>query len=86
MVWQTWRKGDLFLTAVGVSAGAGLLAHAIFGVADAITLYDRFVFAYWLMVGLVGGAYALAVKTPMPAADNAALSRMEDAVQVTTSA
>lgn len=83
MVWQTWRKGDPFVKAVGVSAGAGLLAHTIFGVADAITLYDRFVFAYWLMVGLVGGAYVLAVKSPVPAAENAAPAE-NDALKVTT--
>jgi len=84
MVWQTWRKGDPFVKAVGVSAGAGLLAHAIFGVADAITLYDRFVFAYWLLVGLVGGAYVLAVKAPS-AVENAAPPETE-AVNATTPA
>ncbi len=57
MVWRTWREGDPFIRVVSISAAAGLLAHAIFGLADAITLFDRFTWAYWLMVGVVGAAY-----------------------------
>lgn len=63
MLVQSWRKGDSFLKAVSASVGAGLAAHAVFGLADAITLYDRFAFAYWLLVGLSGGVYALAART-----------------------
>lgn len=57
MVWQTWRMGSAFLRMVSVSATAGLLAHAVFGLADAITLFDRFIFGYWLLVALVTVAY-----------------------------
>lgn len=57
MVWQTWRKGTPFLQMVSISAAAGLLAHAVFGLADAITLFDRFIFGYWLLVALVTAAY-----------------------------
>ncbi|MBI1257216.1 MAG: hypothetical protein GC204_07070 [Chloroflexi bacterium] len=64
MVWRAWRKGDLLLRVVAVSAAAGLIAHAIFGLGDAITMYDRFAFAYWLFVGMVGGAYVLACQPP----------------------
>ena len=32
--------------------GAGLLAHAIFGLGDAITLFDRFIFLFWWLIGL----------------------------------
>lgn len=60
MVWRVWRSSSLLLRVVALSAAAGLLAHAVFGLADAITLFDRFIWAYWLLVGLVGGAYALA--------------------------
>ncbi len=75
MVWQTWRKGDRFLKAVVASAAGGLVAHAIFGLADAITLFDRFTFAYWLLVGLVGGAYVLARRLPAPEAQVASAAR-----------
>lgn len=64
MVWRTWRRGDPFLRAVVVAAAGGLVAHAIFGMADAITLFDRFTIAYWLMVGVVAGAYVLACNQP----------------------
>ena len=59
MVWRVWRKGDPLLKAVAASAAAGLIAHTIFGLGDAITMYDRFAFAYWLFVGMAGGAYVL---------------------------
>lgn len=67
MIWRTWRSGDPFLRAVSISAAAGLLAHAVFSLADAITLFDRFIFAYWLLVALVGGAYVLARRQPAEA-------------------
>lgn len=68
MVWQTWRKGTPFLRMVSVSAAAGLLAHAVFGLADAITLFDRFIFGYWLLVALVTAAYLQTKRQPAQAA------------------
>ncbi|MCC6801573.1 MAG: O-antigen ligase family protein [Anaerolineae bacterium] len=59
IIWRAWRDGDPLVRVVALSAGAGLLAHTVFGAADAITLFDRFTWAYWLLVGLAGGAYAL---------------------------
>ena len=44
--------------AVAVSAG-GLLAHAVYGMADAITLWDRFAFVFWIMLGLLAAQYWL---------------------------
>lgn len=62
VIWRTWRDGEPLVRVVALSAGAGLLAHTIFGIADAITLFDRFTWAYWLLVGLACGAYALTRK------------------------
>jgi O-antigen ligase len=62
MVWKAWRNGDLLVKTLAVSAAGGLAAHAIFGLADAITLFDRFTFAYWLLVGLAGSAYILTLR------------------------
>lgn len=64
MVWRAWRKGDPFVRAVAASAAAGLIAHSVFGIGDAITLFDRFTFAYWLFVGMAGSAYILACRLP----------------------
>ncbi|HVU13734.1 MAG TPA: O-antigen ligase family protein [Phototrophicaceae bacterium] len=69
MIWRTWRVGTPLLKAVAVCAGAAILAHAVFGLADAITMYDRFGFLYWLFAGLVGGAYALACLQPAAKTD-----------------
>ncbi len=59
MVWRVWRLGDLAARAVGVSLLAGLLAHGAFGLGDAVTLWDRFIFVYWLMVGAIAAQYWL---------------------------
>ncbi len=64
MLLRIWRSGDSFIRAAGIAAGAGLAAHAFFGLGDAITLFDRFIFAYWLLVGIVGGCYLLATRRP----------------------
>ena len=64
MVWRAWRQGDPFVKAIAASAAAGLIAHAVFGLGDAITMYDRFAFAYWLFVGMAGSAYVLACRQP----------------------
>ena len=57
MLLRIWRTNDSFARAAAFAAGAGLAAHAFFGLADAITLFDRFIFAYWLLVGIVAGCY-----------------------------
>ena len=57
MVIRAWRVGDDEIRTLGVAAGAGLLAHAIFGLTDAITLWDRFGFIFWLMLGMAGAAH-----------------------------
>ncbi len=69
MIWRTWRMGTPLLKAVAVCAGAAIFAHAVFGLADAITMYDRFGFLYWLFAGLAGGAYALACRQPAAKTD-----------------
>jgi putative inorganic carbon (HCO3(-)) transporter len=70
MAWRTWRRGDPFLRAVVAAAAGGLVAHAIFGLGDAITLFDRFTFAYWLLVGLVCGVYVLTGKKSAPSRES----------------
>lgn len=64
MLVQAWRVGDAETRALSVAVGAGLLAHAIFGLSDAITLWDRFAFIFWLMLGMAGAAYVHAQANP----------------------
>jgi hypothetical protein len=47
---------------------AGLFAHAIYGLTDAIPLWDRFAFFFWWMLGLSGAQYVL-VMLPRTASD-----------------
>ncbi len=59
---QTWRRGDEYAKAVSVSALAGLFAHGVFGLGDAITFWDRFAFLFWVVLGLVRGQHLLTTR------------------------
>jgi len=59
---ETWRQGDEYARAVSVSAFGGLLAHALFGVGDAITLWDRFAFLFWIALGLLRAQHLLTTR------------------------
>jgi O-antigen ligase len=47
-----WRNGNQTARAVAIAVGAGLLAHAVYGLGDAVTLWDRFGFLWWWLMGL----------------------------------
>lgn len=57
---MTWKRGDDRLRILAVSLAGGLISHAIYGLADAIPLWDRFYFIHWLMLGLTAAAALLA--------------------------
>jgi hypothetical protein len=63
MLVRVWREGDFYAQAVAVSLFAGLVAHGVFGLADAITLWDRFSFVFWLFIGLTTAQYVVTVRT-----------------------
>ncbi|MBE2271047.1 MAG: O-antigen ligase family protein [Anaerolinea sp.] len=67
MLWRAWRdsEGDLWARTVTAAAAAALLAHNFFGLADAITLWDRFGFLMWWFFG-VGAAQAALVARLQP--------------------
>lgn len=76
MLIQTWRQGDRSARVVAVATGAGLLAHAAFGMGDAIALWDRFIFVFWWLFGIAGAQYVVvrfrataptAISTEIPA-------------------
>lgn len=62
MLWKGWRSGDERLRIVAAAVFAGLLAHAAYGLGDAVTLWDRFSIVLWALVGLAGAQYVLAVR------------------------
>ncbi len=57
MLWRAWRNSDAASRIVVISIGGGLLAHAFYGMGDAITLWDRYSFVFWWMLGLAGAVY-----------------------------
>ena len=57
MLLQAWKNGTEATRVVSVAVGTGLLAHFIFGFTDAITLWDRFSFVFWMMLGIAGATY-----------------------------
>lgn len=59
MLWRGWRGGDPYGRIVAGAVFAGLFAHAIYATGDAITLWDRFQFIQWTLVGLAGAQWLL---------------------------
>jgi O-antigen ligase len=59
MLWQGWRSANDYARIVAMAVFAGLLAHAVYGIGDAVTLWDRFSFVLWWLVGLAGAQYVL---------------------------
>lgn len=57
MVWQCWQSGNDAARIVGVATGAALLVHALYGLGDAVALWDRFAFVFWWVLGILGGQY-----------------------------
>lgn len=55
MLYKRWRAGSRI--AVGIAAGLG--AHLIFGMLDAVTLFDRFIYVFWWLIGLAMSLEAL---------------------------
>lgn len=61
MLWRTWRIADRAGQVVAVGVAAGLLAHAVYGLGDAITLWDRYSFVFWWLLGLAAAQYSLTI-------------------------
>lgn len=57
LLWVCWRSGDAAARVVAAAAASGLLAHAVYGISDAIPLWDRFSFVYWMMLGVAAAQY-----------------------------
>ena len=62
MVWRCWRQVTRVARVPVLTIGAGLLAHAVYGLGDAITLWDRFGFLLWWMLGLLAAHYVLTIR------------------------
>ncbi len=68
-LWFIWKNGNAEARVAALAVCGGVLAHNIFGLADAIPLSDRFAFLCWWIFGLLGAQYA-AVKETTPETPN----------------
>lgn len=61
--WQVWKQGTPSQKSLVLGAWAGWIAHSIYGLGDAITLFDRFGFMGWWILGLIFACYAQSANT-----------------------
>ncbi|MCA0454268.1 MAG: O-antigen ligase family protein [Chloroflexi bacterium] len=66
MLYRTYRAGSPKQKALAVAAAGGLVAHALFGFGDAVTLWDRFAFVWWWLLALGSASYYMAVNKTNP--------------------
>ncbi|MCB9457805.1 MAG: O-antigen ligase family protein [Anaerolineaceae bacterium] len=52
-----YRHGDAAARTVAAGVAAGLLAHAVYAIGDAIPLWDRLSFIFWWLLGLAAAQY-----------------------------
>ncbi len=71
MAWRCVRQPDQASRVLAVAVVAALLAHGIYGTGDAVTLWDRFIFVFWWVLGLLGAQYTLMRLRAEPSVSNA---------------
>ncbi len=76
MLFQAYRKSDHRGKVMAAAVAGGLVAHAFFGLGDAITVWDRFAFLLWWLLALACAQYVLSL---MPDVAEAAI--LERAVE-----
>jgi O-antigen ligase len=62
VVWMLYRgywTGDRAAKALFLGVAGGLFAHGVFGLGDAIAIWDRFAFLFWWLVALGAAQYFL---------------------------
>ncbi len=59
MLWRVWQTGQPTYRLLAASLAGVFIAHSVFGLGDAITLWDRFTFVFWWFAGLTGGLYVV---------------------------
>lgn len=66
MLFITYKRGDASAKAIAVGVAGGLVAHTVFSIGDAIALWDRLSFLFWLLLGLGAAQYTLITRTSEP--------------------
>jgi O-antigen ligase len=57
LAWRAWRTGTTPARGIALAAACGMAAHMIYGVGDAIPLWDRLAPLGWWVVGLTAASY-----------------------------
>jgi hypothetical protein len=50
---------------LALGLGGGLLAHALYGMTDAVTLVARPGILFWMLLGLISGLYIRQTRNPL---------------------
>lgn len=69
MLWRVWRTAPRRQQALAAAVAAGLLAHGVYGLGDAIALWDRFAFVYWWLIALAAALFVLRREAANPDAE-----------------
>lgn len=59
MLWRGYQHGNRQQQIIAVSVFAAFVSHNVYGLLDAITLWDRFQFMFWWMLGLGAAPYVM---------------------------
>ncbi len=73
MLLTGWQLGGHTHRLLVKAIAGGLIAHAIYGLTDAVPPWDRFAFLFWWMLGLAAAQY-IVVTALHPASEDAALT------------
>ncbi len=61
-LYRAYRVGSHNIRALAVGVAGGLIAHALFGFGDAVTLWDRFAFVFWWLLALGSAADYITIR------------------------
>lgn len=59
LLWQGGRSEPREARVICICVALGLMAHALFGIGDAIRIWDRFGFLFWWLLGLAAAQWTL---------------------------
>jgi putative inorganic carbon (hco3(-)) transporter len=59
ILYYSWKHGDTDARHIVAAVSAGLLAHLVYSLTDAIPLWDRFAFIFYWLLGLAGAQYVI---------------------------
>lgn len=64
MLWRVWHAGNPAYRHLAITLASAWIAHAVYGLGDAIPLWDRFAFLFWWLAGLSAALFLCATRMP----------------------